>query len=136
MVTDEEFRSKVTIFIISTIGAIIVGSTILHILYNHFIDEIGAALFLLIPAVYIGVLNEEIKQSMLSMVISIVGIIFLTSLGRSMPALIGIFPHSRDLFIFQQITETIPLIFLLVPFITVGTMIGVIINEFSLKQRY
>ncbi|MFW9904655.1 MAG: hypothetical protein ACFFFH_10005 [Candidatus Thorarchaeota archaeon] len=133
-----ERKDKVLAFLISTLGAIIFVSTIIHILYTQIIPitEITAALLLMIPAAYIGLLNEEIKESLLSMLITTVCSIVISSLLRSMPALLGLFPHDSDVFIFEQVTRSVPLLFLLIPFLLIGTMIGVIINEFTLKSRY
>ncbi|MFX0013838.1 MAG: hypothetical protein ACFFB2_03660 [Promethearchaeota archaeon] len=139
MAFEDESSNKTTMFIISTVGAIIVSSTIIHVLYTQILPltELTSAIFLMLPAVYIGVLNEDIKRSMLSMTLTTVGIVVLSSFTLSLPAFVGVFPYSNDLFIFQQITETIPLLFLVIPFLTIGTIIGVIINEFKLKKsRY
>ena len=133
-----ERRDKVLAFIISTVGAIIFVSTIIHVLYTQIIPitEIITALLVMIPAAYIGLLNEDIKESLLSMFVTAIGSIITSSLLRSMPALLGLFPHSGDVFIFEQITRSVPLLFLVIPFLLIGTMIGVILNEFALKSQY
>ena len=133
-----EIRDKVLAFIISTVGAIIFVSTLIHVLYTQIIpmSEITTALLLLIPAAYIGLLNEDVKESLLSMFITAIVSIVISALLRSMPALLGLFPHSSDVFIFEQMTRSVPLLFLVIPFLLIGTMIGVILNEFTLKSRY
>jgi hypothetical protein len=134
----KEDRHKIIALLVSIIGATIIASTILHVLYTQIlpINEPLVALLLLIPAAYIGLINEDVKESMLAMFITITSTIILTSFTRSIPAILGLFPHSSDVFAFQQITETIPLLFLVIPFFVIGTMIGVIVNEFILKTRY
>lgn len=134
----KEKHKKIIALLVSTIGATIIASTILHTLYTQIlpINELSAALLLLIPAAYIGLINEDIKESMLAMFITLGSTIILTSFTRSIPAILGLFPYTSDIFAFQQVTETIPLLFLVIPFFVVGTMIGVIVNEFILKTRY
>ncbi len=138
MLSKERYNNKIIALLVSTIGATIIASTILHVLYTQIlpINELSAAVLLLIPAAYLGLINEDIKESMLAMFITIGSTIILTSFTRSIPAILGLFPHSSDVFVFQQVTETIPLLFLVIPFFVIGTMIGVIVNEFILKTRY
>ncbi|UCG03881.1 MAG: hypothetical protein JSW11_07825 [Candidatus Heimdallarchaeota archaeon] len=132
---DSERKKQIATIIISSIGSSILASTIFHLLYTQLISMtvLIAGIYLIIPAVFIGIINVDIKESMIAMVLSAVGTIFLTAFTRSIPAFMGILAQG-DLFIFQQIAETVPLLFLMLPIMMVGTIIGVVINEFVLTQ--
>ncbi|MHA2107389.1 MAG: hypothetical protein ACXABU_15285 [Candidatus Hodarchaeales archaeon] len=125
-------------FLISAIGGTIVTSAIIHISYTKILPltQVTAGFILVLPAIYIGLINEEIQDSMLAMVLSLIGSILLIVFARIIPALIGVFPSQSDLFAYQQIAETLPLFFLMFPLYVLGTMFGVIINEFVIKSRY
>ncbi len=126
-----------TIVMAST-SAIIVSSAIFHALHTNIlpITHITAGIFLLFPAALIGIINEELKDSLISMVLSLIGTLIVTAFTRSIPAILRIFPNQNDLYIFQQITETLPLIFLMTPFFVIGTAIGAIFNEAFIRPKY
>ena len=125
-------------FLISSIGGTIVTSAIVHISYTKILPltQVTAGFIIILPAVFIGLINEEIQESMLAMILTLIGSIFLISFVRIIPGLIGVFPSQSDIFAYQQIAETLPLFFLMFPVYVLGTMFGVIINEFVLKSRY
>jgi hypothetical protein len=50
--------------------------------------------------------------------------------SSSNPALSGIIPRQNDIFIYQKISEIIPLFFLLFPLFMLGIILGVMLNEF------
>ncbi|MHA1977204.1 MAG: hypothetical protein ACW98F_17480 [Candidatus Hodarchaeales archaeon] len=125
-------------FLISSIGGTIVTSAIIHISYTKIfpLTQITAGFIIILPAIFIGLINEEIQDSMLSMILTLVGSLFLISFVRMLPGFIGVFPSQSDLFAYQQIAETLPLFFLMFPLYVLGTMFGVILNEFVIKTRY
>ncbi|MFX0205090.1 MAG: hypothetical protein ACFFDT_03825 [Candidatus Hodarchaeota archaeon] len=132
---DDEEKSNLIAFFISSIGAIIITSAIIHTSYTQILPltQLTIGLILIVPAAFIGLLNEDLKESMLAMFLAIVGTILLTSFTRILPTLLGVFPSQGDVFAFQQIGETLAFFFLMVPFFIIGTIIGVILNEFVLK---
>ncbi|MFX1282776.1 MAG: hypothetical protein ACFFB5_03940 [Promethearchaeota archaeon] len=130
--------NRILAFLISIIGAIIVSSAILHVSFTQVIPltQLTAGFIIIIPAFFIGLINDDIRDSFLAMALSVFGTIILTSFTRALPAFVGIFPGEGDFFAFQQVASTIPMIFLLVPVSVIGTMIGVVVNEFLIKSRY
>jgi len=90
---------------------------------------------LLLPPFFIGLVNEELEDSMTAMLVAIIGTILLTAFTRSLPALLGIFPGQADLFVFQQVGETLSLLLPLVPIYALGTMAGLLVKEFVMKPR-
>ncbi|MFX0170538.1 MAG: hypothetical protein ACFE9L_01330 [Candidatus Hodarchaeota archaeon] len=131
--------NRISTFLISSIGAAIVASTIFHVSFTDVIplNTITAVIFLLVPTTFIGLLNEDIKDSYLSMGLAIVLTILLTSFTRAFPAFLGIFPGESDIFVFFQTAETVVIIFfLMIPIALFGTMVGVLLNEFVVKSQY
>lgn len=131
--------NRISTFLISSIGAAIVASTIFHVSYTDVIplNTMTAVIFLLVPTTFIGLLNEDIKDSYLSMGLAVVLTILFTSITRAFPAFLGIFPGESDIFVFVQTAETIVItFFLMIPIALFGTMIGVLLNEFVVKSRY
>ena len=120
----------------SSIGSIIIGSAIFLSFYTRILPltYITAGISLLIPSIYIGLINEEADKAIIITIISAIGTIIMTAFLRSIPGLLGVFPNSNDFFIFQQITLTLPLLFIAIPFFTIGTFIGFILKEFLLNQ--
>ncbi len=123
-------------FLISSIGGTIVTSAIIHSSYTKILPltQVSAGFIIIVPAIYIGLLNEEIQESILAMIMSLMGSLFLILFARITPALLGVFPSQSDVFAYQQIGETLPLFFLMFPIYILGTMFGVLINEFALKS--
>ncbi|MHA1944622.1 MAG: hypothetical protein ACXAC6_11040 [Candidatus Hodarchaeales archaeon] len=138
LINAKETVFKKRSFLVSSIGGTIVTSAIIHSSYTKIIPltQVTAGFVIVLPAIYIGILSEEIQESILAMILSLVGSITLISFVRILPALFGIFPSQGDLFAYQQIAETLPLFFLMFPLYILGTMFGVILNEFVIKTRY
>ena len=134
----KEVIRKQKAFLISSIGGTIVTSAIIHTSYTKIVPltQVTAGFVIVLPAIYIGIINEEIQESVLAMILSLIGSIVLISFVRILPAIFGVFPHQSDFFAYQQIGETLPLFFLLFPLYILGTMIGILINEFIIKTRY
>jgi len=130
------FRKKD--FLLSSIGGTIVTSAIMHISYTGIfpLTQTTAGFVIIIPAIFIGLINDEIQDSMLAMIIALIGSIGLISFVRILPGLLGVFPSQSDLFAYQQIAETLPFFFLMFPLYILGTMFGLILNEFLIKSRY
>ena len=129
---------RVVSVLISTIGAIIVASAIFHALHTQILplSYLSASFFVVVPGFFIGVLNEEPRDALFSMVLTTVGTIFLTAFGRSVPAFLGTIPRNRDLFIFQQVTETMPIFFFMIPLLILGTVFGMLMNDVFFKPKY
>ncbi len=125
-------------FLLSSIGGTIVTSAIIHSSYTKVIPltQTTAGIVIIIPAIFIGLLNDEIQEAMYAMLIAIFGSLILISFARIVPGLLGIFPSGSDVFAYQQIGETLPLFFLMFPLYVLGTMFGVLINEFLIKDQY
>ena len=127
-------------FVISCIGGIISLSAVIHVSFTKILPltltpfTMGA-IFLILSA-FIGLLNEEIKESILATVLTIVGAIFLTAFMRILPAVLGLIPSQTDVFAFAQIASTLPMFLLVTPFCVFGTMLGLLMNEFVFKSRY
>ncbi len=134
----KEKKSDLFAFIISSIGGIIVLSAIISVSYSQILPLSYPALALIavLVSIFIGILNEDPKRSIFALVITMVSAVFLTSFMRSMPALIGIIPGETDLFIFAQLTTTLPIFFIIAPTCFLGNTLGILINEFLLKPRY
>ncbi|MFX0151804.1 MAG: hypothetical protein ACFFAJ_13535 [Candidatus Hodarchaeota archaeon] len=131
--------NRISTFIISSVGAAIVASTIFHVSFTDIIplNTITAVIFLLVPTTFIGLLNEDIKDSYLSMGLAVVLTVLLTSFTRSFPAFLGVFPGESDIFVFVQTAETVVIVFfLMIPIALIGTMIGILLNEFVVKSQY
>jgi len=127
-----ETRLEKITLLVSSIGSIIIGSAIFLSFYTRILPltYITAGISLLIPSIYIGLINEEADKAIIITIISAIGTIIMTAFLRSIPGLLGVFPNSNDFFIFQQITLTLPLLFIAIPFFTIGTFIGFILKEF------
>lgn len=125
-------------FLISSIGGTFVTSAIIHASHTKIIPltQVTAGFIIVVPAIYIGIINEEIQESVLAMILSLIGSIILISFVKILPALFGVFPSESDLFAYEQIAETLPLFFLMFPLYILGTMSGVLINEFIIKTHY
>ncbi|MHA2030640.1 MAG: hypothetical protein ACW99Q_14730 [Candidatus Kariarchaeaceae archaeon] len=127
-------------FAISCIGGIISISAVLHASFTQILPfsltPFTMGSILLIMSAFIGLLNEEIKESILAMVITIVGAVFLTAFMRVLPAVLGFIPSQTDVFAFAQVASTLPMFLLMTPFCVFGTMLGLLINEFVVKPRY
>ncbi|MFX0049915.1 MAG: hypothetical protein ACFE8U_01355 [Candidatus Hermodarchaeota archaeon] len=131
--------NRISTFIISSVGAAIVASTIFHVSFTDIIplNTITAVIFLLVPTTFIGLLNEDIKDSYLSMGLAVVLTVLLTSFTRSFPAFLGVLPGESDIFVFVQTAETVVIVFfLMIPIALIGTMIGILLNEFIVKSQY
>jgi hypothetical protein len=55
---------------------------------------------------------------------------------RSLPAIVGFFPQTGDIFIFAKFTETFALIGLVFPILILGSFSGIILNTFFLGSPY
>ncbi|MFX1284564.1 MAG: hypothetical protein ACFFB5_12965 [Promethearchaeota archaeon] len=125
-------------YILSIFGSIIITSAIFQLQYSKLIDLSYGWIFLLlsIPPIFTGILIDNEKKVFHALFFSVIGSLTLITFMRTLPAFLGIISNQEDIFIFQQITETIPLIFLIFPVFIIGSVIGVVINEFLLKSPY
>lgn len=121
--------------LVSSFGSIIVMSSIIHASYTQILPltQLTAGVILIGPSIFIGLLNDDLRDALKVMVLTVLGTIFLTIFIRSIPAFIGVFSTQTDVFIFQQIAETLPLFFLMIPFSVIGTVTGSILSEFLFK---
>ena len=135
---EKEKISDLFAFIISSIGGIVVLSAMISVSYTQILplSYLALALISFLLSIFIGILNEDPKKSIFALVIAVVGAVFLTSFMRSMPALIGVIPGETDVFVFAQVTTTLPIFFIMAPICFLGNTAGIIINEFLLKSRY
>ncbi len=137
MLLDKKKEEKIDqiMILVSSFGSVIVMSAILHVSFTQIIPltQITAGVILIGPSIFIGLLNDDLKDALKAMVITVLGTIILTIFIRSIPAIIGVFPAQSDVFIFQQIAETLPLFFLMIPFSVIGTVGGSILSEFLFK---
>jgi len=118
MKTDTEKVKRISMVSVSTLGTTVISTTIFHSSYMKIIPftQVTAGLILVFPALFLGLMNEEIKESMVAMVLTVIGTVLLTIVTRSVPAFIDILPvaGNRDVFVFQQIGESLPLFFLMI----------------------
>lgn len=133
----EGLSNRMIIFL-SSIGTIFITTTIIHVSFSEILPltQFTSGFIMFFPAIFIGLLNEDIKESLGVMFISLFGSIIFTSITRMIPSLIGIFPREGDFFNFIQVAETLPLFFMMFPFFVLGTTFGVLLNEFVLNNRY
>jgi hypothetical protein len=136
--TEKRKSSDFLSFSISAIGGIVGISAMISVSYTQVLplSYVGLALISSILSVFIGIINDDAKRSIYAMVIAVVGAVFLTIFMRAMPALLGIIPVETDLFIFGQVTTTLPIFFLIAPLCLLGNTLGILINEFLLKPQY
>lgn len=136
--TEKEKISDLFAFIISSIGGIIILSALISISYTQILplSYMALTIIAILLSIFIGILNEDPKKSILALVTAVVSAVFLTSFMRAMPALIGVIPAETDLFVFAQLTTTLPIFFIITPACFLGNTLGIIINEFLLKPRY
>lgn len=120
-----------------TIGATIIASAILHSTYTNIFPIITQyAIFLLfIPAFFIGIICIEFKDALAAMFLSMFVSIVIISSVRSLPAIIGIVTQDTILFIISQFALSLPLFFPLVLIFVLGTVSGLLFNEFVIEPR-
>ncbi len=118
-------------------GAVVVTTTILHATYTRIFPGFAeVAIFLLfIPAFFLGIICLEFKDAILSMIVTMFISIFVLTLARSAPVFLGVVTQDITFFIISQFALSIPLFFPLVLVFTLGTVAGLIFNEFFIEPR-
>jgi hypothetical protein len=119
------------------IGATIITTSILHLTYTNIFPLITQlAIFLLfIPAFFLGIMCIEFKDAVLAMVATMIISIFTFALSRSAPVFLGIINQDVTFFIISQFALTLPLFFPLVLVFTLGTVAGLLFNEFAIEPK-
>ncbi|MFX1319246.1 MAG: hypothetical protein ACFE9D_06850 [Promethearchaeota archaeon] len=118
-------------------GAVIITTAILHATYTNLIPPLTqyAILLLVIPAFFLGLLCIEFKDAILAMIATMLLSVFATALSRAAPVFLGIVTQDATFFIISQFAVSVPLFFPLVITYSLGTVAGLIFNEFLLEPR-
>ena len=120
-----------------TAGAVIITTAILHTTYTNLIPTLTqlAIILLFIPAFFLGIICIEFKDAILAMISTIILSVFVLTLARSAPVFLGIITQNATFFIISQFALTIPLFFPLVLVFALGTVAGLLFNEFIIEPR-
>jgi len=118
-------------------GATVIATSILHATYTNIFPWLTqlAIFLLLIPAFFLGIMCVEFKDAILAMLVTMVITVFTLALARSAPVFLGIVTQNVTFFIISQFALTIPLFFPLVLVFTLGTVAGLLFNEFLIEPR-
>jgi hypothetical protein len=118
-------------------GAVIITTAILHTTYTNLIPWVTQyAIFLLfIPAFFLGIICIEFKDAILAMIATMMISILALALARSAPVFLGIVTQDITFFIISQFALSIPLFFPLVIAFSLGTVAGLVFNEFFIEPR-
>lgn len=122
----------------SSIGAAIINTAILHATYTQIIPWLasGTAIYLLlIPTFFIGLLNIELSDTVVSMFAAVPLTILLTGFTRASPAFFGFLQDRAVFFVISQFAVTIPLLLPLIPAYVIGTLAGTLFNEFIIEPH-
>jgi hypothetical protein len=121
----------------SIIGATIISTAILHATFTRVypIIAFNAIFLLFIPAFLIGVLAIEFKDALIAMFLTMVSTIILFTYIRALPAFIGIITQAITYFIIGQFALSLPIFFPLVLVFVLGTIAGLLFNEFVIEPR-
>ncbi|MFX1509136.1 MAG: hypothetical protein ACFFBR_02415 [Promethearchaeota archaeon] len=119
------------------VGAVIITTSILHASYTTVIPVLNQLAFILlfIPAFFLGIICIEFKDTIIVMLATMFLSILLLALTRSAPAFFGIITGTAPFFIISQFALTVPLFFPLVLVFTLGTVAGLLFNEFIIEPR-
>jgi hypothetical protein len=130
-------KDRLILTVYSTIGSTIVSTAILHVTFTRIFPIIAfTAVFLLfIPAFLIGVLAIEFKDALTAMFLTMVSTIILFTYIRALPAFLGIITQAITYFIIGQFALSLPIFFPLVLVYVLGTITGLIFNEFVIEPR-
>jgi hypothetical protein len=130
-------KYRITFTTYGIAGAVIITTAILHATYTNLFPLITQfAIFLLfIPAFFLGLLCIEFKDAILAMVATMLISVFTIALARSAPVFLGIVTQDATFFIISQFAVSVPLFFPLVISYTLGTVAGLIFNEFFIEPR-
>ncbi len=131
------YKERILLTTYTSFGAALISVAILHATYTQIFPLITefSIILLFVPAFANGVINIEFKDSLFAMFVSMILTIILNTLLRSLPAFIGIITESVIFFIIAQLALSLPLIFPLVLVNILGTMAGLIFNEFVIEPR-
>ncbi len=130
-------RIRLAFTVYGIIGATIITTSILHLTYTNIFPIVTQlAIFLLfIPAFFLGIMCIEFKDAVLAMVATMIISIFTFAIARSAPVFLGIIIQDTTFFIISQFALTVPLFFPLVLVFTLGTVAGLLFNEFIIEPK-
>ena len=130
-------RERLALTAYGIAGAAIVTTAILHATYTRIFPGFAelAIFFLFIPAFFLGIICVEFKDAILAMITTMFISIFALALARSSPVFLGVVTQDITFFMISQFALTVPLFFPLVLVFTLGTVAGLIFNEFVLEPR-
>ncbi|MFW9934920.1 MAG: hypothetical protein ACFFDU_05380 [Candidatus Thorarchaeota archaeon] len=130
-------KDRFILTVYSTIGATIISTAILHVTFTRIypIIAFNAIFLLFIPAFLIGVLAIEFKDALVAMFLTMVFTIVLFTYIRALPAFLGIITQAITYFIIGQFALSLPIFFPLVLVFVLGTIAGLIFNEFVIEPR-
>ena len=130
-------RIRLAFTVYGIIGATIITTAILHLTYTNIFPIVTQlAIFLLfIPAFFLGIMCIEFKDAVLAMVATMIISIFTFAIARSAPVFLGIIIQDTTFFIISQFALTVPLFFPLVLVFTLGTVAGLLFNEFIIEPK-
>jgi hypothetical protein len=130
-------KERITLAVYGIVGAVIITTAILHATYTNLFPLFTQyAIFLLfIPAFFLGIMCLEFKDAIIAMLVTMFISVFALALARSAPVYMGIVTQDTTFFIISQFALTLPLFFPLVLVFTLGTVAGLIFNEFIIEPR-
>ena len=129
-------RQRITLTAYGMAGGVVVTTAILHASYTNLFPILTnlAIVFLFIPAFFLGIICIEFKDAILAMIATIFISIFALALARSSPVYLGIVTQDITFFMISQFALSVFLFFPLVLVFTLGTVAGLIFNEFVLER--
>jgi hypothetical protein len=117
-------------------GGVVVTTAILHASYTNIFPPLTnlAIILLFIPAFFLGIICLEFKDAILAMIATIFISILALALARSSPVYMGIVTQDITFFMISQFALSVFLFFPLVLVFTLGTVAGLLFNEFVLER--
>ena len=129
-------KQRLTLTAYGMAGGVVVTTAILHASYTNIIPLLTnlAIILLFIPAFFLGIICLEFKDAILAMIATMVISILALALTRSAPVYMGIVTQDITFFMISQFALSVFLFFPLVLVFTLGTVAGLIFNEFVLER--
>jgi hypothetical protein len=129
-------KQRLTLAAYGMAGGVVVTTAILHATYTNIIPLLTqlAIILLFIPAFFLGVICLEFKDAILAMIATIFISILVLALARSAPVYVGIVTQDITFFMISQFALSVFLFFPLVLVFTLGTVAGLLFNEFVLER--
>ncbi len=129
-------KQRLTLTAYGMAGGVVTTTAILHASYTNIIPLLThlAIILLFIPAFFLGIICLEFKDAILAMIATMFISILALALARSSPVYLGIVTQDITFFMISQFALSVFLFFPLVLVFTLGTVAGLLFNEFILER--